>query len=87
MTALCYYCGCTLGHYRVHKGEPMPSNTATRDHLQPRIRGGKGPGNKVDCCLKCNQDKGSLTLDEYIVVLQYRRNRAVFREAMAMVNR
>ncbi len=70
----CYYCHCELVPGSNRKGVAQPDNTATRDHLIPVARGGKGiRGNKVDACMACNQDKGRLTLEEYQVVLAYRK--------------
>ena len=39
---------------------------ATRDHRQPRSRGGKTePDNITICCKYCNSEKGALTVEEY----------------------
>lgn len=46
--------------------EPIPEGHRTRDHKIPKSRGGKNePENIVICCDKCNQEKGSLTPEEY----------------------
>lgn len=55
----CYYCDTKLLH-----------NEATIDHLTPRSRGGADhPDNLVCSCHDCNEDKGSLTLEEYYLYL------------------
>ena len=42
-------------------------NQSTIDHVIPRSRGGTNlPENAANLCLTCNQDKGSLTMDEYL---------------------
>ena len=47
---------------------------STRDHIIPRIRGGANiPGNTVNACYECNQDKGRLTIEEYRLVIAFRR--------------
>ena len=40
----------------------------TRDHVNPRARGGKldDEMNKIICCNRCNTEKGSRTLEEYL---------------------
>lgn len=56
----------------------------TRDHKQPKCRGGKyETGNIVLACYKCNTEKGKLTSEEYRAVLAFRRNveRTAFRFA------
>jgi len=44
--------------------------TYTRDHIVPRIKGGKDTkGNLRPCCYECNQEKGGLMLHSYIQML------------------
>lgn len=51
----CPYC---LGQF--------PLSEATRDHKNPKSRGGKtDETNIVLCCKKCNAEKGALTVEEY----------------------
>lgn len=50
----CYYCGKKLTVY-----------TITRDHKTPRSRGGRGSGNIVGACWKCNNVKGDMTEWEF----------------------
>ena len=38
----------------------------TRDHVVPRSRGGKGVGNIVFACLRCNQMKADMTPEELV---------------------
>jgi 5-methylcytosine-specific restriction endonuclease McrA len=54
----CFYCGLEMGSDR------------TRDHKQPKSRGGggHGDGNIVHCHRSCNQHKGTMTLEEYRAV-------------------
>lgn len=61
----CFYCGVML---RKTKGPDM----ATKDHVNPLSRGGKGLANKVPACHACNQLKGNLRLEEYRVLVAYR---------------
>ena len=51
----CYYCGCKLNN-----------NQKTVDHKLPMSRGGKTTeDNLVVSCIDCNQDKDSMTEDEF----------------------
>jgi 5-methylcytosine-specific restriction endonuclease McrA len=46
---------------------------ATIDHLVPRAKGGKNrESNLAAACFKCNNEKGSLSVAEYMLVLQSR---------------
>lgn len=50
---------------------------ATRDHRQPRSRGGRSvPENITVCCKYCNSEKGALTPEEYELwkMLEFIRN-------------
>lgn len=43
-----------------------PLSEATKDHINPKSRGGKTTQeNIVLCCAKCNHEKGALTKEEY----------------------
>lgn len=54
-TFICPYC---MGEFALSK--------ATIDHLVPQSRGGVSePYNMVWCCKRCNNEKGSLTPEEY----------------------
>lgn len=54
-TFVCPYCMCEY-----------PLKNATYDHLIPRSRGGSSePYNLVWACKRCNNEKGSLTPEEY----------------------
>lgn len=71
----CFYCGCLLVKHLHVVGHPVPPNAWSLDHRKPKCRGGKGLlHNKVPACYKCNLDKGSLTLEEYRVLMAYRAN-------------
>jgi 5-methylcytosine-specific restriction endonuclease McrA len=50
----CWYCG-----------DQLTKRTQSKDHQLPLSRGGRGGINKVDCCKKCNNEKGDLTVDEF----------------------
>jgi 5-methylcytosine-specific restriction endonuclease McrA len=59
----CFYCDRALSRAK-----------KTRDHLQPKSRNGSSHShNIVDCCRQCNLLKGCLTLEEFRVVIAYRR--------------
>ena len=46
----------------------------TVDHVIPTARGGDdGPDNLVPACERCNNDKGSLTVEEWERVKRVRR--------------
>lgn len=54
-TFICPYC---MGEFALSK--------ATIDHIVPQSRGGVSePYNMVWCCKRCNNEKGSLTPEEY----------------------
>ncbi len=72
----CYYCGAKFSatDKRFKK---------TKDHKVPRSRGGNSdPANIVDACFSCNQAKGTLTEDEFLIVLAHRRMREAKRIAL-----
>lgn len=65
----CFFCGTRLTKRggRNRHGQHIKTS-ATRDHLIPKTRGGGNSyENIVDACFRCNNEKGSMTLDEYIV--------------------
>jgi 5-methylcytosine-specific restriction endonuclease McrA len=67
---VCYYCGDQMMRM------PNERKSFTLDHVFPRSRGGTNHlANLVGSCAECNQDKGSLTGEEYAAVLAVRRNR------------
>lgn len=72
----CLYCGHFFDHQNL-----------TRDHILPRSKGGRDVWqNVVSACRRCNQHKGSLSLDECnmeLLALPYRPNAAEF---LALVN-
>lgn len=56
----CFYC---KGPIAARTGR---ANSATRDHVVPRSRGGgNGRDNIVVACWRCNQVKGNMTGDEF----------------------
>jgi 5-methylcytosine-specific restriction endonuclease McrA len=55
----CFYC---KGALAAREG---CSNSATRDHVVPRSRGGGGGENVVVACWRCNQVKGDMTAEEF----------------------
>jgi len=66
----CIYCGVKL--YRSNS-EPTVYNKS-RDHMIPKckIKGdGKLDGNLVDCCTRCNRDKGNVDMDVFVVINIY----------------
>lgn len=61
----CPYCGVTMNRDRGWNSSQEPS----RDHRVPRSRGGSdAPENIIVCCRRCNEEKGSLTAEEYMAV-------------------
>jgi len=74
MTETCFYCGMIVRHLTIAGRQTTPQHHRTRDHKVPKARGGlKSPDNIVTACLKCNTDKGTLTVEEYRLVLAHRR--------------
>ena len=66
LAPLCAYCGKQITN----------PNDFTQDHQLPLSRGGKTePSNLVPACMRCNEEKGMLTADEYMVVLNYRKSK------------
>lgn len=65
----CFYCGRRVRVATTHHGVKHPPDIRTEDHIYPQCRGGK---RTVTACLGCNQDKFSLTLDEFRVVRAFR---------------
>lgn len=54
----CFYCG----HVLTDRGRYQ----RTRDHVTPKSKGGRCAGsNIVAACRGCNNEKGSLSIDEY----------------------
>lgn len=67
----CFYCGCNT--IKGKKSGTIAQNTLTRDHVIPVLHGGKFlRSNRKPSCLKCNQAKGHLTLEEYRLLLMFR---------------
>jgi 5-methylcytosine-specific restriction endonuclease McrA len=59
----CFYCGKALSRRR-----------ATKDHVIPRSKGGSNTQkNIVDACRKCNSEKGCLSIEEFRVVMAFRK--------------
>lgn len=60
----CFYCGTTLRlQKRLH-------NTVQWDHMVPLFRGGRNEDNNIaPACRECNTQKGTLTADEYHLVI------------------
>ena len=66
LTPLCVYCGKQI----------TDPNDFTQDHQLPLARGGQTvSSNLVPACLHCNQEKGMLTSEEYMAVLNYRKTK------------
>ncbi len=62
----CPYCGVVMNRDGGFNGPQAPS----RDHRVPVSRGGQNvPENIIICCRRCNEDKGSLRVEEYQAVL------------------
>ena len=68
MSGRCYYCGAVL--VKSHPKE----RRLTWDHKVPKSKGGTNiQGNLVMACLQCNQEKGTLSADEFKAVLAMRK--------------
>lgn len=60
------------------KKNPLPDNYETKDHLTPIMRSGQRvKSGTVQCCNKCNMEKGCLTFEEFRAVHAYRNNKSV----------
>lgn len=58
----CYYCKCPFNW-----DDPTSEYYPTREHKQPRSKGGRnGHGNVVLACSRCNNEKGAMTLRQYM---------------------
>lgn len=71
----CFYCGVVLTPIVTERHVTNPPTMKTLDHLVPKSRGGeprRDSANVVKACFGCNNDKASLTVDEYRVVVAYR---------------
>lgn len=62
----CYYCKCKLNYYPLKKGEKIPDNYATIEHLNSRLQYPNGRPNVfgkertlVVACWKCNNERGN----------------------------
>lgn len=73
---LCLYCG-----------KPFPEHALTRDHIVPTSKGGRDRwSNVVSACRRCNQRKGSRSLEDIdmdLLALPYVPNMA---EYLALIN-
>lgn len=55
----CIYCG---------------ADSQTLDHMIPKSRGGgDGPENRVEACYGCDNEKGNMTYDEYMIWRKYHK--------------
>lgn len=71
----CFYCGVDTfkGVDSSRSGVLLHPHTLTRDHVISKMRGGRGlSNNKVHCCLRCNQEKGPLSMEEYRAAMMLR---------------
>src|SRR6476660_3870035 len=59
----CYHCGCRCHCQTCYPAQPKGS-AATRDHLIPRSKGGKGGANLVLSCDSCNRKKADRHVGE-----------------------
>jgi 5-methylcytosine-specific restriction endonuclease McrA len=56
----CPYCGQTM---------QIPDRPPSRDHIKPRSKGYALAGNLALVCCRCNTDKGSLSLGQWLTRL------------------
>ena len=81
----CYYCGRLLKTYDKNPDNGGWGDSATRDHVVPKSKGGTGSrGNLVHCCWTCNQRKGSRSHDEYLDDLLASDERIVLASATSL---
>lgn len=72
----CYYCGKVMTRHPWVKGVVENFDQRTKDHIVPKILGGKGKhNNTVICCFQCNVEKGMLSQQEFRAVLAFRQNK------------
>lgn len=64
---ICYICNQTIPE----------DETATIDHIIPKSRDNRAdiPANMRCCCVRCNNDKGSLKLTEYVTYIKANREK------------
>jgi 5-methylcytosine-specific restriction endonuclease McrA len=65
----CFYCGRRVHKWKQKMYERPPRDMITEDHVVPKSKGGT---KTVTSCFGCNQDKFSLSLDEYRVLKAFR---------------
>lgn len=66
----CYWCGCRVEPPENNNGH-QTVNTATREHLIPKTRGGGNLSeNLVLACFGCNNLKDDMTGEEFIHLLK-----------------
>jgi hypothetical protein len=70
---LCAYCGVKMRRGATEPGKEQAPTQRTRDHIMPLHRGGK----QSAWVHACNQDKHHLTVNEWRIVLMWRRRRPV----------
>lgn len=56
----CYYCQCAFDW-----DDPSSEFYPTKEHKQPRSKGGKNGQNIVLACRPCNNEKGDMTVREF----------------------
>lgn len=67
----CYYCGVAMT-MQEHK-----PNTCTRDHIIPQSLGGSDDiGNLVGACLTCNNARGTMPADAFLVMVLFGSGKA-----------
>lgn len=65
----CAYCGIQMQMWRYRKWRRVPRDAATLDHIIPKCRGGKHRrDNLVAACYGCNNEKGALTGEEFMML-------------------
>ena len=61
-TPPCHY--CHRDTVKSRPGKQRPQNEYTRDHVVPRVLGGRH--DTVPCCLRCNSVKSDGSYDEFV---------------------
>ena len=70
----CFYCGVRTIVSFDAKAQRPPPNLATLDHIVPRSKGGmRTAENSVCACLSCNNMRGDMPADKFLMMFYGRR--------------
>jgi hypothetical protein len=68
----CAYCGIPMRR-KAGKGRPLPPTKSTRDHVIPRKQ--NGGLLTIPACKSCNEAKGALSLQQFLLTEHFRDHR------------